>query len=297
MITPVLSSFLIAMVFFSASCSGQAAVVVKPDLVLIGSTPAGPEVRSALKIDQTAAIDFIRWEIAMNSADRTYALSINYGEGQPNTNDFKGGGEWRKINGQYKIVPGSEHQILSFNTGGDQFSLVRISENVFHFIEAPGRLLRGSGGWGYSLSRRSPVAEKPRELVSFSKHLLEERSSMVFTGRTPCVDFRRADLTPGPHCYKLKWKLTLERNPSIGTIGKYRLESTVSRQIPVVGTWSLVNGTHESPNALLLVLDVDDPARRLTFFVADEKIIYLMTDGSKPGIGNDDFGFSLTRMD
>lgn len=287
-----------ALTVFLASCTGEAATV-GGSTVLVGSTPGGAEIKAALGIDASLAIDFIRWEMRMQSAERTFSASVNYGEGQPNTRGFKGGGEWKKIEGRYSLSQRGAHQILTFDGSGGRFWLIGISENVYHFLDSSGRLLAGTGGWGYSLSRRERVGEKPVELTSISRAILNERSPrpIVFTGRTPCVEFKRADLEAAPDCLKLKWKLTLERDPVKGTPTRYKLESTVSRLKPVVGTWTFDDGTRASPKALLIELDGADAAKWLAFFVADDKVIYLLADGAAPGIGNDDFGYALTRME
>ena len=132
--------------------------------------------------------------------------------------------------------------------------------------------------------------------ASIGTGLLDERfSEIVFSGRTPCVDFGRADLEDGPDCSKLKWKLTLYRDLVTNRSTTYKLESTVSRLKPVEGRWTFVNGTHANPKALLIELDPDKRDRTISFLVGDENVLYLLDKESRVHVGNKDFGFALNR--
>src|SRR5215204_1649003 len=88
------------------SCSiASTANVVPPETIFVGSTPGDSEIKSLLGIRQEKQIDFIRWELKLNDANnaKRFALNVAYGEGQPNTMNFKGGGEVAKLQGSYTV--------------------------------------------------------------------------------------------------------------------------------------------------------------------------------------------------
>ena len=280
-----------------AACSAGPVAAVKPAFALVGSTPGGPEVKMFLGIDEGTPVDFIRWQLAFDDSRGTFDLNVHFGEGQPNTNGFKGGGTSRNLTGTYTIAKKDRHTIFVLNSSATagRLKFIELDRNTFHVLTAGDRLLDIDGGWSYTLHRRDR-ADDDRRLVSRSKSVLHERSrEMVFVGRTPCVDFQRLDLEKGADCAKLKWKLTFYRDAQTGRPTEYKLESTVSRLKPVTGTWALVNGTHTHPEALLIQLDVNEPTKTISFFVADDNVMFLMDKKERLLVGNDDFSFTLNR--
>lgn len=287
--------------FLAAACQGNAFPGPEPDLVLIGSTPGGGAIKSVFRIDQAQPVDFVRWDLGLETSRKAFSLSINFGQGQPNTRGFIGGGEKRSIKGNYSVVTRGEHSVYNFTSEafGSNLSLIAISSNVFHVLDASGHLMIGTGGWSYSLARKHPVTEVPANVRSFSpRSLLKDRNGMpvAFVGRTPCVNLKRADLESGNGCQKLKWKLTLYRDSVRRMPSTYKLESTVSRLKPIEGRWAMVNGNHASPGPVLIQLDPDDPGRTISFLVGDDNVIFLLNENQVPAVGNEDFGFTLNRM-
>jgi hypothetical protein len=291
-----LKALLISAVLFVSSCSGGTVIALKSTIILVGSTPADAEIRAPLAIDAEKAIDFIRWELVMEQPDRYY-VKLNFGEGEPNTRGFKGGGETRILRGTYTVTKDARGDIYRFtdeNVRGS-ISLVKLNENFFHLLTADGKLMIGNGGWGYSLARKAKATTKS-ELVSRSTSLLDGgESETVFDGRTPCVDLGRADLQFTDGCLKLKWRITLRRDRRTNRPSSYLLESTLNRRQSVEGKWGLVNGTHANPRALILQLDPDIADKTVSFLVGDENVIFFLNKEQQLLAGNEDFGFGLSR--
>src|SRR5215210_1949447 len=101
----------IALVLLASACSGNTAILPKPGLVLIGSTPGETEIKSILGIDQGTWVDFIRWQITLDQPGSTFVANINYGRGEPNTPGFYGGGEKREFRGSYEVRKGPKGNI------------------------------------------------------------------------------------------------------------------------------------------------------------------------------------------
>ena len=288
---------LIAFLFAAVSCSAAGtAEYSNGEIVLIGSTPGGNEIKRTLGIDGGRKVDFIRWELRLNDGAGSFKGNVAYGEGQPNTNGFIGTGEVREFAGQY-IRDGERFRLSAEGIPG-AIVLADIDGRIFHLVGRDNSLMVGNGGWGYTLTRQDRGAGKGRQLRSVSKTLLDETEpETVFEGRTPCVDLGRRELQFTDGCLKLKWRLRLKRDGGSRTTGTYRLESTMNRRETVAGKWALVNGTHSNPNALFLMLDMDHPAGPISYFVGDSSVIFLTDRDERLRVGNGDFGFTLNRIE
>lgn len=68
-----------------------------PATVFVGSTPCDPNIKTILQIPAGTVCDFTRWELTLQGDQEASAflLNISYGESQPNTLGFKGGGAQR----------------------------------------------------------------------------------------------------------------------------------------------------------------------------------------------------------
>ncbi len=278
-----------------SACSAASKVVVRStEIVLIGSTPGGVEMKQILGIDAGKSVDFIRWELKLSGEPGPFQIHITFGEGEPNTRGFKGGGETRELVGSYAVVNGI------YKLSGDKLSsplfLADLDSKVFHFLTHDKKLMNGTGGWSYSLARRDQVAGTKRTLQTLSKSVMKnDVAEMVFDGRTPCVDLGRRELPHADGCLKLKWRLRLTRDAASRTIGKYALESTLNRRRIAEGRWAFVNGTRANPNALLIQLDLDQPHEPISFLVGDENVIFFLDKNERLLAGNEDFGFTLNR--
>ena len=134
------SSLLLALVMFSGFYGEAKTENLPTDITLVGSTPGDELIKSLLRIPPTTKVDFIRWNLALTgsiSGKKTFALKINYGEGQPNTPGFINGGEKKSIRGEYNI----SHSKGSIN--GDVYHLksdklpteilmIKLNDNIFH---------------------------------------------------------------------------------------------------------------------------------------------------------------------
>jgi hypothetical protein len=88
-----------------------------------------------------------------------FQLSVMYGEGQPNTNGFKNGGNRMELTGTYTVhkgtpsLPQSNVYELHNSQVNSSIWMVQIDDNIFHFADSKNNLMVGNGGWGYVLNR------------------------------------------------------------------------------------------------------------------------------------------------
>lgn len=288
------------------SCS-QGAIARGGDsgIVLVGSTPGNDAVKTMLSIPADAKIDSIRWELTLSppeKAAKTFSLDLNYGEGKPNTRNFIEDHKF-SLSGKYEIARGGETsggnikaEIYKFsgNKPAVAFSLVKINDNLFHLLSAENTFMVGNGGWSYTLNRKQPVsagASLP-VLVKISPLADAKTAQVIFVGRTPCAEIAAQFAIEIPDdCFKLKWKLTLDRDPKTFAPTTYILQRTHHRPTALEGKWAV----KEKAGAIIYQLDPDKPDRSLSFLLADENVMFFLNKNEQLFTGNNEFSYTMDK--
>ena len=299
----LLNIILAACVLFTNSCSGQSTADGLSDkVVLVGSTPGDSLIKSLLAINPDKQVDFIRWDLTLNqakSASKTYVLNIVFGEGQPNTSGFKGGGEKLSFEGVYTISKSRNREIYELKNDKEQsaISLVKLNDNLFHLLTPDKKLMVGNGGWSYTLSRKDSSASSASSTVLPSTFLPDDNAGeVIFDGRTPCREFAgQYNFKIENDCYKLKWRITLFRDSKTNQPTVYALESTLNRQNIIEGKWTIIKGVKDNPEAIIYRLDTVKPDESISFLVGDENVLFFLDKEHRLLTGNSDFSFTLNR--
>ena len=298
----LLNIILAACVLFTNSCSGQSTANVLTDkTVLVGSTPGDSLVKSLLAINPDKQIDFIRWDLTLNqakNASKTYALNIVFGEGQPNTSGFKGGGEKLSFEGVYTISKSRNREIYELKNDKAQsaISLVKLNDNLFHLLTPDKKLMVGNGGWSYTLSRKDSTDSSAVLPVWTASPPDETSREIIFEGRTPCLEIAQEyNFKVETDCRKLKWKITLLRDPKTNQPATYALESTLNRQNKIEGKWTIIKGVKDNAKAVIYRLEEVKPGEAVSFLVGDEDVLFFLDKERRLLTGNGDFSFTLNR--
>jgi NlpE N-terminal domain len=295
----LINIFLAACVLLTNSCSGAGtANVLSSKTVLVGSTPGDSLMKSLLAINPESRIDFIRWDLTLNHAEndsKTFVLNIVFGEGQPNTNGFKGGGEKLSFEGTY-VISKNIYELKNEKTS-TKISLIKLNDNLFHLLTPDNKLMVGNGGWSYTLSRKDSPANSstvfPSRITSLPDDIARQ---VIFEGRTPCLDFaRQYNLQVGNDCHKLKWKLTLFRDSKTNKPTTYALQTTLNRPNITEGKWTIIKGIKTNSEAVIYRLDPDKPDESVSFLVGDENVLFFLDKRNQLFTGNGDFSFTLNR--
>lgn len=301
----LINIFLVAFVLFTNSCSGaNTANALSSKTVLVGSTPGASLIKSLLTISPDKQIDFIRWDLTLNAAEndsKTYVLNIVFGEGQPNTRGFKGGGEKLSLEGIYTVSKSGKGEIyeLKNEKASTTISLAKLNDNLFHLLTPDNKLMVGNGGWSYTLSRKDASAISSTALPSWTTSLPADiAQQVIFEGRTPCLEIaKQYNLKVTENCFKLKWKLTLLRDPKTNTPTTYLLQSTLNRINIIEGKWTIIKGVKNNPGAIIYQLNPDKPDESVSFLVGDENVLFFLDKEFRLFIGNDEFSFTLNRRE
>jgi hypothetical protein len=145
----------------ASSCSQKNSTGNPPSTdIFVGSTPCDSLIKSLLQIPSGTKCEFIKWELSFpESSPGTFQFTALYGEAQPNTNGFIGGGKKIAVNGKYTTSygagtnPGAKVYYLHGNQLQASLLLIQMDSNIFHFADAHKNFIVGNGGWGYVLNR------------------------------------------------------------------------------------------------------------------------------------------------
>lgn len=286
-------SFLILGLNSSFSCTSDE----NGKILLSACTPGDDLIKSQLSIPNETKIDFIKWDLTFENQN-TFVLNIVYGESQPNTLGFKQGGQKKSYQGEYRVSKDNGNEIYHLKSSEFQteISLIKLNANIFHLLTPQKRLMAGNGGWSYTLNSKNPNKnDYPLPTLTNSTVILSDTSlHVIYDGRTPCQDFATEnDLTVNQSCFKLKWKLTLSKDPKTLQPTTYALKRTNSRETDITGNWKIIKGIASNPNAILFQLDPDKPNQTISLFVGDENVLFFLHKDKNLFIGNDNFSFTL----
>lgn len=278
------------------------------DLVFVGSTPGDELIKSLLAIPSDTRVDFIRWDLTLKhttTGDQTFELNIVFGESQPNTLGFRGGGEKRTFEGAYRVSKNEDNNLerlvyqLNSNKLPTSISMVQMNDNLLHLLTPQNHLMIGNGGWSYTLNRKEQVNTRGLpSLTALSDLTHDTILQLVFVGRTPCQELaaEHSEMKVSNSCFKLKWKLTLNRDsvshaPSTYTIRK--VVDNIARDVS--GKWTVIQGIASNPRAMIYQLDPENPETSISFFVADDNHLFFLNKANNLHVGNGDFSFTLNR--
>ena len=157
----LLCSVLLSIHACSQSAAGRPASAPVEEL-FAGSTPCDSAMQACLPIPAAAVCDFIRWEVHLQEKDTAagqFRFSARYGESQPNTNGFYGGGTVIAVSGTYSVEFGfgPDPYTKYYRLKGDGLNapilLRQLDPNILYFTDNNRQLLVGNGGYSFVLNR------------------------------------------------------------------------------------------------------------------------------------------------
>lgn len=295
-------SLLIALII---SCSYSFKTNTPSAIVFAGSTPGDELIKSLLTIPIDQEVDFIRWNLTLNESDQNkFTLNITYGVSQPNTLGFKEETK-RTFEGTFTIAPSKNdilHRVIYYfksTTLPSEIMMVKLNENILHLLTPKYRLMNGNGGWSFSLNRKELVKDStiPPALTAPATLLNITSDQLIYDGRTPCQEIAAEyNLKVTPACFKLKWRLILNRDPLTHAPTTYTIRKVVDN-VPrdVTGKWTIIKGSQENPDVIIYQLDPEDQQNSISFLAGDENVLFFLDKKNRLFSGNGDFSFALNK--
>lgn len=280
-----LFNFILAIcILLNASC--VKASTSSTEISFIASAPGDDEIKSAFRIPVEKKVDFIRWNLILNQ-DGKFNLHISYGESQPNTNGFKGGGERLSFSGKF-IVKDNIYELKSENFS-TPISLIKLNENLLHLLTSDRKLMIGNGGWSYTLNKKDFGKNVPAVWKSSVNQTAHES---IFDGRTPCAEIaKQYNLQVSNECTKIKRRLTLFRDAMTNEPTKFSLRWIQFSPNLIEGTWMI----KRNGDSIIYQLKLNPNGETLSFLVGDENVLFFLDQENQPLTGNSDFSFTLNR--
>jgi hypothetical protein len=118
----------------------------------------------------------------------------------------------------------------------------------------------------------------------------------MFGGRSPCAGLARVlKLTNADGCVRLKWRVTLLKDPQTNQPTTYRVGNSLTRDREWTGTWRIVHGAPGFPDANVYQLDADASHGPIVLLKVDDNLVLFLNQQRQPLPGNADLSYTLTR--
>lgn len=158
----ILSIVTMCCIAISSCAQNSSSETNLPIDTFVGSTPCNPSVNAILKIPLSDTCVFMKWELDMfnkNGKDSSFKLLISYGDFQPNTMYFLGGGKSIRIAGKlwttYIIRNSAKYKIL--HLAGDKHDpgllFIQMDNNILHLIDSNMKFIKGDPSFAFVLNR------------------------------------------------------------------------------------------------------------------------------------------------
>lgn len=194
---------------------------------------------------------------------------------------------------------GTTYRLIS-NTG-KSISFRQVSSTLIHLLDDQNRLMPGTSGWSYTLSRADVTDDPGRPEQQFgASYTLSPRETGntvfgIFGGRTPCTSLVRAlHITLNDGCQRLKWRVTLLQNASTREPTRYKIEGSLHHTARE-GAWRIVRGTAPDADAVVYQLDGTSTEGPMLLWKADDNVLFLLDERKQPLVGTIDFSYTLSR--
>lgn len=291
--------------------------------VFAATSPCDHASRSLLKIPETADCELIKWRLTLSYdpgtlAPTTYELNYSYGLPKQGTTEFshvrtkvERKGSWTTVRGTktdsdaivYRLDADKPQEALSF---------LKLDDYLIHFLDRDEGLMVGSAGWSYTLNRVGDVGRQTQQTRPASIATVKSSAptpsappvtadavvAVAFVGRSPCRDAAiQLNKAVEADCVKVKWDLTLYRNPNTRTPTTYKLKGTFFRERIREGKWTIVRGTNVNPDAVVYQLDPDKPQESLSFLKAADNVLFFLDKERNLLVGNENFSYTLNKAD
>ena len=279
----------------------------------VGTTPCGDVARAFVGgMPAGAPCHAIKWELALGTADdaNRWSLTAVYGVPTPGNPGAMIDGPRVAKQGTLtsSVVRRFGGQSLVFrlaSNAGSSIAFSQVGADLVNLLSEDGSLVPGTSGWSYTLTRADrvepAVTEIARAAEGSSTVSPKETGAHVFGvfgGRSPCAGVaRELKLTDEIGCVRVKWRVTLLKDPRTHQPTTYKVEGSLNRGRAWTGTWRIVQGTPEFPEASVYHLDAEASRGPILLLRMDDNLVLFLNQQRHPLPGTADFSYTLTRSE
>ena len=297
----VIGMIVVAMVFLGSETQARTAPN-PPATQFVGTMPCGEAIRSFVGgLAAGTPCPAVTWRLDLGITERNgpgWNLTAAYGVPMASNVGEMPEGPRVSISGKLE-KSGTTYRLIS-NTG-KSISFRQVSSTLIHVLDDQNRLMPGTTGWSYTLSRADVTDDpgRPEQRAGGSYTPLPRASGStvygIFGGRTPCmgvVRILRISLTDG--CQRLKWRITLFQDADTRKPTTYRIEGSL-HHAGREGVWRIVRGTAADADAIVYQLDGTAAEGPMLLWKADDNVLFLLDERKQPLVGTIDFSYTLNR--
>jgi len=161
----------------------------------------------------------------------------------------------------------------------------------------------------FSMAQTTSADNKLSQFVT--SHSIPNGSSLfgVFQGRPACAGTaNQLGVEIPADCAKLKWSLTLYKDPATLQPSTYELwivgggdvvktEGGSYRQKILNGKWKIVKGTRSNPNAELYEMELTQSGNHFYLLKGDENVLFVLDENKEFLVGDEDFSYTINRVE
>jgi len=146
-------------------------------------------------------------------------------------------------------------------------------------------------------AQTASVDNKVSESITFRDIPKGKNVYGIFEGRSPCAQISKllgstlpADLD------HLKWQAIFYKDSVTGKPTTFSIITEMFDRKPLTGKWSIAHGTKKKPDAVLIVLNCEHPAKKINLLKGDENVLFVLDENLDFMPGNGDFSYTLNRV-
>jgi len=279
----------------------------------VGTTPCGDAVRAFVGgMPAGAACHAVRWELALGTPEdaNRWRLTAAYGVPRPgNPNAMIDG---PRVTKQGTLTSSTVHRLGAASTvfrltgdAGSSIAFTQVGSDLVNLARDDGSLVPGTSAYSYTLTRADrvepPVVEVSRAAEGSYTVPPKETGSHVFAifgGRSPCASLaRELKLAGADGCVRLKWRVTLLKDPRTNQPTTYKVGNSLTRDREWTGAWRIVRGAPGFPDATVYQLDAEASHGPILLLGVDDNLVLFLDQQRQPLPGTADLSYMLSRSD
>jgi NlpE N-terminal domain len=280
--------------------SSKSANTSPNESIFVGTSPCADFVKPFLAIPAAENCDRIKWRLTLQDSGK-YVLRREWGYHLDNRTYLAKG--TTEIEGTWKAIKGETNTpvLVQLQNNKNNLAFALADQNVLHLLAANRSFAIGDGGASYTLSRD----QKSSVLTNGGHGSVTEdnvNAETVFSGRSPCQEIAKdINRSVAADCFKLKWLLTLRRDPKTLAPTTYHLKGSLYRsenpdsEFPREGKWKVIRGTKTNPTAVVYQLDAAGHDGPISLLKADPDVLFFVGKDGNLLVGNEDFSYTLNR--
>jgi hypothetical protein len=280
-------------------------------MTFVGTTPCGVVVRAFVGgMPAGAPCHAIKWELTLGPADAANRWSLTAVYGVPPASNPGAMIDGSRVTKQGTLTSSTVQRLGAASTvfrltgdAGSSIAFGQVGADLVNLVSDDGSLVPGTSGWSYTLTRADrvepPVVEIARASEGSYAISPKETGSHVFgvfEGRSPCAGLaREVKLTDANGIVRVKWRVTLLKDPRTNQPTTYKVEGSLNRARAWTGTWRIVHGTPDFPDASVYQLDAGGSHGPILLLGVDDNLVLFLNQQRQPLPGTADFSYTLTR--